>query len=237
MSQVSTARLDLRSPRNGPVSFDTLRSMGDIIPASGEGTREPEATAETADRTAPTVDLRRGLSWIWRNTDQLTKWLQVLALLAAAGWTIYKFRGLEASSFERNAAVSVELKPEWHADSAGGTCWTNVVVEVNNIGTRSFDVAKINLEAWFVGMPVRATGTFEVLDLPRIEHEQPSLWKRTPDSGLIRHFSPKSDLHDAFTWISYGRPPAGLYIVRAEILDKPGQSIGFATAWKNSLCP
>jgi hypothetical protein len=199
---------------------------------------DPHETSEPSPQpgAAAPDNPKRLKSWIWNNTDPLTKWLQVIALVAAAGWTFYTFRGLEAGSLEKTVGLGIDLRPAWRTDSSPPSCWALLTVDVNNVGVRSFDIAKLSLQVRRIDLPDRTTGSSSFLDMWKLEHDNPPFYDLTPNSALIRHFSPKAELHDGFTLIFYGRPQPGLYIFRAEIFDESGKSIAFGRFWTDRLC-
>jgi len=51
----------------------------------------------------------RFLKTLWEHTDDVTKWIQVVALVFAASWTYLTFRETEAPSFETPAKISARL--------------------------------------------------------------------------------------------------------------------------------
>ena len=46
--------------------------------------------------------------WVWRNTDNLTKWLQIAGLIVAGYWAYTRFSVVEAPSLETHVEVEDE---------------------------------------------------------------------------------------------------------------------------------
>jgi hypothetical protein len=78
-------------------------------------------------------------SWIWANTDSITKWIQVAALVVAGYWTYTRFIRVDAPALETVARV--EMKDPFftaHDDS----CRVKIGVVVLNEGHTSFEVGR-----------------------------------------------------------------------------------------------
>jgi flagellar biogenesis protein FliO len=45
---------------------------------------------------------------VWENTEKLTKWIQVIALVVTAVWVYFRFSEEEASSLETTFVVTAE---------------------------------------------------------------------------------------------------------------------------------
>jgi hypothetical protein len=174
-------------------------------------------------------------SWVWANTDSLTKWLQVTALISAALWTYFRFRTSEAPGLETPPTVSMILNWTWRPDPpSSGSCWVSTQVEVNDVGVTSFEVTKIRLKTWHQDLRLQPD-KLNFIDVPQIEAAPPAV-EVTPKSPIIRRFAPKVDIHDAFTWIVDGRPVPGFYVFYADIEDKRGAVLGSANGWTDRLC-
>jgi hypothetical protein len=170
---------------------------------------------------------------LWRNTDSVTKWIQVAALVFAAAWTFWTFREKEAPSLETPARVSVEIREKWHQEPTPGYCWVSAVFSVADQGVKSFDVASVEVSTWRINLPTTQTSPF-FIDIPAFEKNKP-LATLHPSSGLIGRYAPKTDLHDAIEWIFYGQPSTDLFLTRIEVFDKSNKSLGQASAW-DQIC-
>ena len=171
---------------------------------------------------------------IWENTDSITKWLQVTALIFAAIWTYFTFRITQEGGLQTPLDVGANLSFNWRPTPEPGSCWVTNVVNVKNDGVKSFVVGRVRLTNWRkdIQSPV---GQPQFLNFPELEKSAPAS-VITPQSLLITLVAPKVNIHDAFTWIINDRPPSGLYIFRVDIEDQKGAVLGSAAAWTDRLC-
>jgi hypothetical protein len=172
--------------------------------------------------------------WLWTNTDGLTKWLQVLAVIFAAVWTYLRFQTSEAPSLKTPLSVSSVLRHTWRGDPDPGSCWVETVIEVRNLGITSFDVGSVRLRTWRKNLEP-SSGKLEFVDFTQIEKDGPTS-DMAPQSLIIGRYAPKTEIHDAFTWIYNGKPEPGLYIFMADVVDKRGSILGSAASWTDRLC-
>jgi len=115
------------------------------------------------------MSVRRAFGWIWSNTDNLTKWIQVLALGVAAYWAYTRYIRLEAPSVELRADVNIEIK-EQKAAFAPDSCFVRADVEVKNSGVTSFDVGQLRAEVWQrPDLPQPGSVNLNFLDVNQIE--------------------------------------------------------------------
>jgi hypothetical protein len=171
---------------------------------------------------------------IWKNTDNLTKWIQVAALVFAASWTYLTFRETQAPSLETPASVSAEINGNWRPEPAPGSCNMFAIFRVQDLGVKSFDVASSRVRLW--RKPLPAQDRFLFLDIPKFENESQPVDDIKSTVTLVGHYAPKTDLHATFNWIFYGQPSNDLFFAKIELLDKSGNPVGNAFAWDDQVC-
>lgn len=176
------------------------------------------------------------LASIWANTDNLTKWIQVVALVFAAVWTFLTFRETEAPSFETPAGISAKI--DWKLTPTG-ICSMTATFEVADKSVRSFDVARARVRAWRSVLLNQPTG-YQYLDISSLENRiQPFSdfdVKSSLDSPLIGHYGPQTDLHHGFSWLLYGPPSSDLFVARIDVYNRAGELMGEASAWNLGTC-
>lgn len=173
-------------------------------------------------------------NWIWANTDSITKWLQVIALIVTASWVYFKFRTTEAGALETPAFVSTTLHGDWRNDPAPGSCWIDFNVTIRNDGLTTFEVASTQLSVWRID-PMEQPDTFTFVDLSKIEQTD-VLTQKSPASILIDKFPTKTARQADFTWVYAKMPHEGLYVFKATALDVSGKTLGSAASWTDRLC-
>ena len=172
---------------------------------------------------------------IWSNTDDVTKWIQVAALVFAASWTYLTFRETEAPSLESPAHVSDELKGNWRPEPAPGSCSVSSLFGVANQGVQSFDVADVRVRLWRINLPARPGG-YLFVDIPMLEGQYKPLADFNPTSPLTGHYAPKTDHHAGFTWIFYAPPSNDLFLSQIDAFDKAKHLVGQASEWSDQIC-
>jgi hypothetical protein len=96
--------------------------------------------------------LQAAVRAIWTYTDNLTKWIQVIALCIAAWWTFTNYSVADKPSLEPNISVDAGFV----VDNNGwepGTCMAKYTITVRNEGKVSFDVNEIHFRAWHLDTP------------------------------------------------------------------------------------
>ncbi len=203
----------------------------------------PAVNHDARDTKTPTTSssvlkkwIVRGLKAIWRNTDSITKWIQVVALVFAAVWTFLTFRETQAPSLETSAAVSAGMAYTWSPAPPTGHCAINVNFGVDDDGVKAFDVAYAQVRAWRTTVSTQSEG-YRYLDIATLEKQlAPLATVRIDSSPLIGHYAPKTNLHDSFTWVFYGPPSDDLFFARIDIYDKSNGLLGQASAWTLGMC-
>jgi len=170
---------------------------------------------------------------IWANTDNITKWIQVVALVFAAVWTFWKFFLTEVPSLQTPLQVQASVRKEWHQEPAPGACWVLAVFNVANQGVKSFDVAFAEVRTWRVTLPAR-DGNYAFVDVTSHENDTP-LTHTHLASPIAGHYAPKKGVIHTLSWIFYGPPSSDLLLTQIVLFDKSNEPVGQASAW-NQIC-
>lgn len=196
-----------------------------------------EAKGDSSASTRWFVRISRAL---WKNTDSVTKWIQVVALLFAAVWTFMEFSETVVPGFGMRAGVGAQLGWDlYRPGPAAGSCTVTATFNVENQGVKSFDVDHVWVRVWRDPLKDRTEGS-QFIDLAAIEERKKPLDQHTykgEKSALNGHYAPKMNVHEGFTWLLYGTPPNDdLFLANIVILDKSDHSLGEASAWKVGPC-
>jgi hypothetical protein len=172
--------------------------------------------------------------WVWKNTDQLTKWLQIVALGVAGFWAYTRFFASEAPSLERLANVRGDL----HAQQSviPGTCMLTYRVTIGNLGIVSFDVATVRIKAWSFDLRQVLLKTPAYVDLKEIEGKTEAVVDKLFTSGFIEgHYTPKTAHDETFSWVFAASTPA-TYLFSAEASDRNGGLLDSAQQYDIDNC-
>jgi hypothetical protein len=176
-------------------------------------------------------------SAIWACTDNLTKWIQVIALCVAAWWTFTNYSVADKPSLEPNISVDAGFFIDdsgWEPD----TCMVKYTVTVGNEGKVSFDVSEIHFRAWHLDTPKAKAqeATFvnsedfnrgeQIVDLPI-----------SASRLLLKHYAPGQRSHQDFTWI-LRRQNRGItnFTVEVGALSGKRHAIGYGQSWSKDIC-
>jgi hypothetical protein len=110
--------------------------------------------------------------------EALWKITQIAAVLVGGYWTWLVFIRTEAPLLEVNSRVDRSLSaPVPHADGCLRTLWMNLV----NTGKSAFTVEKAVTRGWKFSMHREDRAFAELMDLERIEAQDPLFTKEFPD--------------------------------------------------------
>jgi hypothetical protein len=150
---------------------------------------------------------------LWLNTDAVTKWIQIAALIVGAYWAYTKFLTADKPGLEVRVEVSAVLKQE-KPGPLPHTCYVYLNLSLKNAGTVSFDIKGAHVQAWRSDTPKILPVSPTYLD--------PFLFKRGTriidmenQNLLDMHFSPGESAGRTFTWI-FPMQAAGLYLFTAD---------------------
>jgi hypothetical protein len=168
--------------------------------------------------------------WIWANTDNITKRIQVLALVVAAYWAYTRFFKVEAPSLETTAALDLKLDQY----QSSGECLVRLDVTLRNIGHSSFDVKNAHISAWHSDPPRPTDASPVYFDLTKMREGQDLLNEEPPDLLLDQHHPPGSAASQDFT---FGfKQLKGLYLFAVTSYDVHGNMLSRANKWSAWSC-
>jgi len=170
---------------------------------------------------------------IWNNTDPITKWIQVVALGVAAYWTYTRFLRLESPSLETRADIDVNLD-SWEAPIPH-TCYITMNVGIQNSGLASFEVGKVRVRAWHGDLPKPGTDIPTFMDVDKIEESTPIVDFSPYSHALQTHYSSSQNVRQTIVW-TLGSQRRQIYVFRADVEDRRGKPLGYASRWKDDIC-
>jgi hypothetical protein len=176
---------------------------------------------------------RQFLSWIWTNTDAITKWIQVFALGVAAYWAYTRFLALEAPSLEMKADVNVEIREK--KGPVPDSCFVMANVEVTNNGLASFDVRKVRMRVWRTELPHFEADSLKFVDVNQIESAKPIQDFEPYPETFQGHYPQSRDITHTITW-TFGKHAQQFYVFRADVEDAKGNPLGYSSRWVHDLC-
>jgi hypothetical protein len=172
------------------------------------------------------------LDWIWQRTDNLTKWIQVLALIVAAYWAYTRYFKLEAPSVEPDAHLIFDALS--FTTTPGNLCRLRVAVIIKNEGHSSFDVGSVRIRGFRSDPPKPAAGSSAYYDLSDMERGTLVLDANPPpDLVLNRHYPPSSQYDQDFSW-DFNRL-GGLYEFRVDSYDRNGKVLNNVRRWQENV--
>jgi hypothetical protein len=172
----------------------------------------------------------------WKNTDNITKWVQVIALVVTAGWVFWRFQLLEMPSSLRRPGVSTNLSSELVRGTNGATCDLKLEIKIENSGLTSFKVSKIQVSGWRLPFPTPSPNTPLFLDAEKIELANTFIRYDYVDPALRRTYLPSTNYLATLSWTIQSAEKDFLYYFKAVALDENGSQIGYGTSWHDNLC-
>jgi hypothetical protein len=179
------------------------------------------------------------LGRIWANTDSITKWIQVVALVVAAYWAYTRFFIVEAPSLQPTAHLTFdELRCNEEGNtcsSAANACRIKIAVTVKNDGRSSFDVGRVQIRAWRSDKPQPTAQAPAYFDVDKMEHGTPVLNSDPPpDLFLNRHYPPGSQYDQSFSW-EFARLD-GVYVFRVDAYNDQKKLLSNVRVWRELVC-
>lgn len=172
-------------------------------------------------------------SAVWQNTDQISKWAQVVALCLAGFWTYRTFDLGEAPSLQTTVDVEGHLTVD--TIDVDKNCRMDFHVTVENVGKIDFNVDRVWVRVWRGNLPsARKDGGLAHFDVDNLEKTQPIEDPTITGGNLIRHYSPHNMSGQTITWVLGPQKP-GLILVRADAISK-GKSLDYGREWMNNPC-
>jgi hypothetical protein len=183
---------------------------------------------------------------LWDNTDAITKWIQVLALIVAGYWTYTRFIAGEAPSLEPRLDVTMNV--QYSGVSASGNCNVKAVVGVKNSGKRSFDVQGISLQVFRDSLPKPSPSKIATpIDLDDFERGTRIYDNSSPHLPLLlKHFAPGESADQSVSWL-FTKQEKGVYFFKVDVkaIDEqsgfrfwsaPEEISNSASYWDENIC-
>jgi hypothetical protein len=181
--------------------------------------------------------LQAACHMIWAGTDNLTKWIQVIALCIAAGWTFKNYSVADKPSLEPNISVDAGLIIDNNAWEPG-TCLAKYTIALANEGKVSFDVEEIHFRAWRVDTPKA-----KAQEATYVNSQEFSLGEQIMDQSissspiLLKHYAPGQKAHQDFTWILRRQKPGITnFTVEVDAISGKRRASGYGQSWNKDIC-
>jgi hypothetical protein len=169
------------------------------------------------------------LQWVWANTDSISKWAQIAALIVAGYWTYVKFIKTEAPSLETAARLQFsDLK----VYPTGDSCRLKIRAIMHNDGHTIFWLRRFQIQGWRSEAPRAAGGNPAYFDVNKmLQGERVLNADPPPDLILNQKYTPGSSIDQDFSWDI--KPLDGLYmfVIDATVYDDKGKYLSEARQW------
>jgi len=174
---------------------------------------------------------------IWASTDSLTKWIQVIALCIAAGWTFTNYSVADKPSLEPNISVDANLITDnngWEP----GTCIAKYTTTLANEGKVSFDVKEIHFLAWRLDTPKAKAQEATYVDSQEFSRGELIVDQPIRSSPiLLKHYAPGQRAHQDFTWILRRQKPGiTSFTVEVGAISGKRRASGYGQGWSKDIC-
>jgi hypothetical protein len=178
--------------------------------------------------------LSKSMKWIWINTEPLSKWIQVVALILAAYWAYFRFSLGEKPTLETRISVTSHLSTE--PGPIPDTCYVFLDYSLSNQGVASFDIQSVHIRAWRSELPKLATDMPQFIDTKELEHGRQVVDNNSLEL-LNMHFSPGESAGRTFTWIFLKQKPA-FHLFQVDVEAANGKDIKHISTqtWSQDVC-
>jgi hypothetical protein len=178
--------------------------------------------------------LSKSMKWIWTNTEPLSKWIQVVALILAAYWAYFRFSLGEKPTLETRISVTSHLSTE--PGPIPDTCYVFLDYSLSNQGVASFDIQSVHIRAWRSELPKLATDMPQFIDTKELEHGRQVVDNNSLEL-LNMHFSPGESAGRTFTWIFLKQKPA-FHLFQVDVEAANGKDIKHISTqtWSQDVC-
>lgn len=172
---------------------------------------------------------------LWANTDNITKWIQIVALAVAAYWAYTKFQLGEAPSLKPNASVTGSLSTE--PSHIAGDCYIEFQVGVENVGKVEFDVKRVRIRAWQVALPKSISSSLRenYFEIDNVQKGDPQFDRVFSEGNLVRHYLAGNQSTQTYTWAIKPSPRA-VYLFRADIGNDREFFQDYGRQWSDDIC-
>jgi hypothetical protein len=182
--------------------------------------------------------MTKWLRVVWNNTDNIAKWVQILALGIAAYWAYTRFLTGEAPSLEPRVGARAEYGT--YPGPTEGTCHFQAHIFVSNEGKTSFDIKTVHLEVFRSALPTATPAIEAPFDENSFERKENLVFGNDLAlPSLLHHYAPGQQSDQTVSWIIEKQPnQVYLFKIKAGASDKYGRT-PFATAryWEWGICP
>jgi hypothetical protein len=182
------------------------------------------------------LGLSRSISWIWANTDNITKWIQIVALAVAGYWTYIRFIRVDAPTLEPVSRVEFD-GPRF--DPHDESCRVKIGLKVFNEGHSGFAVSRVQIQGW-QGSPApqkTTVGNAAYFNTEWMREGVPMLnVNSVPDSLLNRNYPPGTHFDQTFSWDL--EPIRPIWMFQVTLYDKEGKPLNGGTLrqWGDGSC-
>ena len=178
--------------------------------------------------------LSKSLKWIWANTEPLTKWIQVVALIVAAYWAYTRFSLGEKPALETRVSVTSHLSTE--PGPVPNTCYVFLDYNLSNQGVASFDIKSVHIRAWRSELPKIAIDRPLFIDTKELEHGR-QVVDNNSLALLNMHFAPGETAGRTFTWVFSKQKPA-FHLFQVDVDAANGNDVKHISTqtWSQDVC-
>jgi hypothetical protein len=178
--------------------------------------------------------LSQFMKWIWANTEPLTKWVQVAALIVAAYWAYVRFSLGEKPTLETRIGVTSHISTE--PGPLKDTCYVFLDYNLSNQGIASFDIQKVRIRAWRRELPSVATNSPQFVDTNELENGEQIIDNNSKEL-LDMHFAPGESAGRTFTWVFLRQKPA-FHLFQVDVEAANGKDIRNISTqtWSQDVC-
>ena len=170
--------------------------------------------------------------WIWANTDSISKWVQVVALVLAGYWSYTHFFKVEAPSLATVAHVEL-ASIDFNPDDIG--CQLHIGVVIQNDGRTSFDVGRTQVLGWRSQVPRATAENPAYLNIDEMRKGERVLSADSvPDSYLNKNYPPGSSYDQDFVWEF--KSLDGLYLFEITSIDRNDKLLNSVRNWGLRNC-
>lgn len=193
---------------------------------------EPSSTVSpssesTAPTTSPSTTVDKVVALAARAStpiDVANKSLQMVALLVAGIWAYWTWQQATEPGLGTGIAVASQPKTTWNDQLK--YCTAQVLVEVENIGTRNVQVAKANYEIFKAPRRFLNPGeSFKFLKYPPEGKTNLSMGQLTPIGTLVHVYPPKAKSSQSLDFL-LGPEEIDDVFFSVELLDGKGKRLG-----------
>jgi len=166
-------------------------------------------------------------------SEIVKNYVQVLAWVLAAFWTLWVFRQTQSPFLETRGSTQSLVR--WVPRPTNPEqCQANFEVTVGNVGNIPFDVVSVRIRRWaYKKTSFPKPPTF--VDVQQIQQGQADFDREFRSGTLIRHYPPNQAASDTYAWL-LNRSPDSILIFRADFHTKRGGDLLSPTYYWDQAC-